>query len=65
MYCLTCNEFAQLKVVAERIGLKAPGLEENINAFLLCHLVLMHNLSYRDLHAAADLPPSVDQRYSG
>jgi hypothetical protein len=60
MYCLTCNEFAQLKVVAERIGDKVPGIEENINAFLIWHLTVIHDLGYRDLHAATGLRPAVD-----
>lgn len=61
MYCLTCNEFAQLKVVAEQMGPKVPGLEETINAYLMWHLAVIHNLSYADLHEQAGVPRSIDE----
>lgn len=65
MYCLTCSQFAQLKVVAEQIGAKVPGLEENINAFHMWHLAVLHNLSYEDLHKQVAAPASFDERSSG
>lgn len=65
MYCLTCNEFALLKVVAEQIGPKVPGLVETINAYLMWHLSVIHSLSYLDLHQEADMPWSITRGSSG